>query len=95
MVWVEIGIKILTLFYISIFTWQTWFRALQQMSRGEALQVVTSYLPVWPSRFALPLAGGLMAIYLVLRIIRDIRDAMSGQASVSNRDAAALKGDAL
>ena len=95
MVWVEIGIKILTLFYISIFTWQTWFRALQQMSRGEALQVVTSYLPVWPSRFALPLAGGLMAIYLVLRIIRDIRDAMSGRASVSNRDAAALKGDAL
>ncbi|MCD6074378.1 MAG: hypothetical protein K0Q70_1261 [Rhodospirillales bacterium] len=95
MVWVEICIKILTLFYISIFTWQTWLRAIQQMSRGEALQIVTSYLPVWPSRFALPLAGGLMALYLVLRIISDIRDAASGRASLPDRDEAALKGDAL
>jgi TRAP-type C4-dicarboxylate transport system permease small subunit len=83
MVWVEIGIKILTLVYIGVFTWQTWFRAVQQMNRGEALQIVTSYLPVWPSRFALPLAGGLMAIYLVLRIISDIRDAASGRASLN------------
>lgn len=94
MVWIEIGIKMLTLFYISIFTWQTWSRALQQMSRGEALQIVTDYLPVWPSRFALPLAGGLMAIYLVLRIISDIGDAISGRALVANRGGAAPNGDA-
>lgn len=95
MVWVEIGIKILTLVYIGVFTWQTWFRALQQMSRGEALQIVTSYLPVWPSRFALPLAGGLMAIYLVLRIISDIGAAVSGKGSLPNQDEAALRGDGL
>jgi TRAP-type C4-dicarboxylate transport system permease small subunit len=97
MAWVEVGIKILTLVYICVFTWQTWFRALQQMDRGEALQVVTSYLPVWPSRFALPFAGGLMALYLVLRIISDIRDLLSKdhEPPMSQEHEAALKGEGL
>ncbi len=30
------------------------------------------YIPVWPSRWVLPVSGGLMLLYLVLRVIRDI-----------------------
>jgi hypothetical protein len=30
------------------------------------------YIPAWPSRWVLPVSGGLMVIYLVLRIVRDI-----------------------
>ena len=74
-----IGIKILTLVYVGVFTWQTWLRALQQMRNGEAIQVVTNYLPIWPSRFALPLGAGLMAIYLALRIFNDIVAAASSK----------------
>lgn len=98
MEWVEIGIKLLTLVYIGVFTWQTWFRAVQQMDRGEALQIVTSYLPVWPSRFALPLAGGLMSIYLVLRIISDVRDLLSSDRepqTPDDREAMLKTGDGL
>ncbi len=86
MEWIEIGIKLLTLVYIGVFTWQTWLRAMQQMRNGEALQIVTSYLPVWPSRFALPIAGGLMTLYLVLRIISDVRDLLSSNRDPSSPD---------
>ena len=36
----------------------------------------TKYIPVWPSRWVLPIAGALMAIYLVLRVLSDINSAM-------------------
>jgi len=72
MFWVEIAIKILTLAYVSVFAWQTVVRALQQMRAGEAMQIHGGYLPVWPSRWVLPIAAGMMAIYLLVRIIRDV-----------------------
>ena len=77
MFWLEIVVKILTAVYVSIFVRETWFRAFENMHQGEALQVGGSYLAVWPSRFFLPVAGGLMVIYLVVRILRDLRDGVS------------------
>ena len=78
LIWLEAAVKILTIVYLAVFVWQTWFRALQQMAAGEALQV-GGYLEVWPSRFFLPLAGGLMLLYLALRVACDLRDAVRGQ----------------
>ena len=76
--WLDIAVKLLTLGYVAIFTWQTWLRALRQMTLGEAIQVGGSYLAVWPSRFVLPAAGGLMVLYLIVRVARDTRDAVAG-----------------
>ena len=70
--WLEAGIKLLTIVYLGVFTWQTFLRALQQMRAGEAMQVAGGYLQIWPSRFALPLGGGLMCLYLVLRLSADL-----------------------
>ena len=75
--WLDIAAKILTIGYVGIFTWHTWLRALRQMAADESIQVGSSYLAVWPSRFVLPAAGGLMAVYLVVRVARDTRDAIS------------------
>ncbi len=72
--WLDVLAKILTIAYVSIFVWQTWFRALQQMAAGEALQIGAGYIDVWPSRFVLPVAGFLMVLYLVVRVARDTRD---------------------
>ena len=74
--WLDIAAKILTIGYVGIFTWQTWLRALRQMAAGESIQVGGSYLAVWPSRFVLPAAGGLMVLYLIVRVARDTRDAI-------------------
>jgi TRAP-type C4-dicarboxylate transport system permease small subunit len=74
--WLDIAAKILTIGYVAVFSWQTWLRALHQMAADESIQVGGSYLAVWPSRFVLPAAGGLMVLYLVLRVARDAHDAI-------------------
>jgi hypothetical protein len=33
------------------------------------------YIPVWPSRWILPVSGFFMVIYLVLRVISDVAGA--------------------
>jgi len=76
--WLDIVVMTLTIAYVSLFSWETWSRALQQMRAGESLQVGGDYLIVWPSRFVLPIAGGLMVVYLVVRVARDLRDAIRG-----------------
>jgi hypothetical protein len=70
--WLEVAVKILMLVYISVFAWQTSIRAVQQTRAGEVWEAAGGFIPVWPSRWLLPIAAGLMATYLVLRILRDI-----------------------
>lgn len=70
--WVEIGVKLLTAGYLSVFAYQTFFRALQQMRAGEVWEAAGGFILVWPSRWLLPLASGLMILHLVLRVVADI-----------------------
>ena len=72
---VDFGVRLLTILYLTVFTWQTGVRALQQLRAGESWQVAGGYLAVWPSRWLLPIAGALMAAHLVLRLIKDLRKA--------------------
>ena len=81
----EMVLKVVTVGYVCVFVWQTFIRAVQQMYRGEALEVGGSYMALWPSRYVLPLAGALMIIYLVVRVIRDFgrainKDSEAGEA---------------
>jgi TRAP-type C4-dicarboxylate transport system permease small subunit len=70
--WVEIAVKCLTILYLSAFVYQTFLQALRQTRAGEVWLAGTQYLPVWPSRWVLPLASGLMLLYLLLRVVSDI-----------------------
>jgi len=63
-----------TLLYVSVFTWRTLLRAIEQTRAGEVWQAGTRHLPVWPSRWILPVAGFFMALYLLARVIRDVSD---------------------
>jgi TRAP-type C4-dicarboxylate transport system permease small subunit len=69
--WLEVVVKVFVLVYVSVFTWQTWIRAMQQMRAGEVWEAAGGFIPVWPSRWLLPVGAGLMGVYLVLRIARD------------------------
>jgi hypothetical protein len=57
---------------VAIFTYQTFLAALQRTSAGEVWLAGTKYLPVWPTRWLLPLAGSLMIAHLVLRVLADL-----------------------
>jgi TRAP-type C4-dicarboxylate transport system permease small subunit len=76
MEWLEIVMKIVTAVYVAVFTWETWATAVVQMGRNESLQVGGEFLAVWPSRYFLPVAGGLMVLYLVIRVLRDFKNAV-------------------
>jgi TRAP-type C4-dicarboxylate transport system permease small subunit len=74
--WLEIVVKGLAIVYVSFFVWRSALRALQQMRLEEVWQAGTKYLAIWPSRWVLPVAGGLMVVYLVLRVAADIAAAL-------------------
>jgi TRAP-type C4-dicarboxylate transport system permease small subunit len=68
----DVGVKILTILWVGLFTWQTWIQAIYQTRLGEVWQAATKFILIWPSRWMLPISGGLMLIYLVLRVISDV-----------------------
>jgi TRAP-type C4-dicarboxylate transport system permease small subunit len=70
--WLDIAVKIFVTAYVSVFAWQTWVRAVQQTRGGEVWEAAGGFIPIWPSRWMLPIAAGLMCVYLVLRVIRDV-----------------------
>ena len=70
--WLDIAVKILIVAYLSLFVYQTGSQAIGQTRIHEVWQAGTIFIPVWPSRWVPPLAGGLMLLYLVLKIIDDI-----------------------
>ena len=84
-VWTDIVVKILTISYVSLFTWQTFFRAIEQMQAGEVWEAGSAYVAVWPSRWMLPVAGFTMVLYLVLRVVSDVARATRRGAEESGK----------
>jgi TRAP-type C4-dicarboxylate transport system permease small subunit len=74
--WLDIVVKAAMVVFLSFFIWRSTLRAIDQMRAGEVWQAGTSYISIWPSRWVLPVAGGLMALYLVLRIAADVAAAL-------------------
>jgi TRAP-type C4-dicarboxylate transport system permease small subunit len=74
--WLEIVVKIFTAVCVSVFTYQTFLAALRQTRAGEVWLAGTMYIPVWPSRWILPVSGVFMVVYLVLRVISDVAGAV-------------------
>ncbi|MGE3244942.1 MAG: TRAP transporter small permease subunit, partial [Beijerinckiaceae bacterium] len=55
--------------YLGVFTWQTGVEAFVIYSEGEVWETSYGFVPVWPSRFILPVAGFLMAVYVLLDLL--------------------------
>jgi TRAP-type C4-dicarboxylate transport system permease small subunit len=78
--WLDLAMKVVLAGYLGLFTWQTWLHALRQMGRGEVQQAGALYLVTWPTRFLLPLAGGLVVLWLVLHVIHAAGRRLQGRA---------------
>ena len=71
----EILVNIVTIAYLGVFAWMTGTMAVEQTVEGEVWETATGFLDVWPSRWVLPLSIVVMALYLLFRIIVDLRKA--------------------
>ncbi|WP_224407549.1 TRAP transporter small permease [Afifella sp. IM 167] len=69
--------RVATLAVVLIIGWCGWLYALEQMARGEiAMGSVT--IPIWPTRFAVPLGMLLFALQLTANLIEDLRGRTAG-----------------
>jgi TRAP-type C4-dicarboxylate transport system permease small subunit len=57
--------SLLTVIYLSIFVYASTYEAWIQTERGEVWLAGAGSLPIWPSRWFLPVGAALMAIYLL------------------------------
>jgi len=79
----DAGIGILTLGYVVMFTWQVFQAAVEKTEIGEAWEAATGQVPIWPSRWVVPIGFGLMAVYLLVHIVRDLRAIREKDARVA------------
>ncbi|SFJ90972.1 TRAP transporter small permease [Celeribacter neptunius] len=60
---------LLAIAYVSTFVWQTWLSALSKTRRGEVWEIFGGYLPIWPTRWLLPIGGAAMVLVLVIKLL--------------------------
>ena len=77
--WLDLAVNAILAVYMAAFAWQSWLNAAKYTARNEVQQAGSFYLTVWPTRWLLPLAGGLMAIWLVLHIVDRLARRASGR----------------
>ena len=69
--------------YVGAFAFYTGLMAVEQTETGELVEMGDGFLVVWPARWMLPIAFGLMALYLVVRVGQDTRRAGDYDAPIS------------
>ena len=77
---------IITFLFMCLFTWLTAVEAIGRTIEGEVELTGDDVLMIWPSRWFLPIGGGIMAAYVLVRLIKDLRGIESqSQSSDSPR----------
>ncbi len=66
-------IAIATLVYMTIFTWNTVDEAIYQTGQREIWETGTFEVAIWPSRWIIPIGCGVMAVFVLYRLVRDLR----------------------
>ncbi|MCA8927338.1 MAG: TRAP transporter small permease [Alphaproteobacteria bacterium] len=72
-------IAVLGAVYVGILFWLTLEQAIASTASNEVQDVTFFDLPVWPSRWFLPIAVGAMTLIMILQAIRDLRYGFTGR----------------
>lgn len=78
---------ILGFVYVGILFWLTLEVAIEQTASGEIQDATFFDLPVWPSRWVLPVSLGAMALILIVQAIRDLIYAITGRGEPTQQPA--------
>lgn len=66
--------------YAAVLAWLVFGQAMHQTGRREFFSITYFDLPVWPSRWFLPLSFGLLALVMLVQAISDLRFGLTGRA---------------
>ena len=79
----DVVVNIITAIYVGTFAFYTGLMAIEQTETGEIMEMGDDFLAVWPARWLLPIAFGMMAIYLLVRVRPDANKARNIETPVS------------
>ena len=68
-------VGIVTFVFMVLFAWMTFEEAVTQTLEGEVVQTSDDFVVIWPSRWFLPAGCAVMAAYVLLRSIQDLKRA--------------------
>lgn len=75
--------NVVTAIYVGVFAIYTGVMAVEQTETGEIKETGDTFMQIWPARWLLPIAFGLMAIYLLVRVRQDLHRARDLEPPVS------------
>lgn len=75
----EAIVGIVCLAFVLLLVRESWVAAIESFESGEMWETSDDLITIWPSRFALPIGVALMGVYMIFRIVNDIRTAMGGR----------------
>lgn len=73
--WLETVIGAICLAFVVWFTWESIVSAWISTGRDEQWETSKGLVTIWPSRWFIPLGLVLMGIYMIFRLVEDIRKA--------------------
>lgn len=78
--WMAVLTDLVSIGYVGLFVWQSWVSAMRRTESGEVWEIIGGYLPVWPARWVLPIAGAAMLLALCARLVAKLTKPASGGA---------------
>jgi len=71
--WVDRGALLFSFVYVSFIGWWGWQEAVRSFQRNEILPLIDTDLPLWPSRFVVPIGLAAMAVVILFQLVRSLR----------------------
>lgn len=78
--WVDRGALVFSLAYVSFIGWWGWQEAVRSFKRNEVLPLLDTDLPLWPSRFLVPIGLAAMAFVILIQLVRSLRGDVAAAA---------------
>ncbi|MHA6344414.1 TRAP transporter small permease [Roseivivax sp. CAU 1761] len=73
------AVGIVTFVYVAVFTWKAIEVAIDKTHIREAKEAGTGFVEIWPSRWLVVAGFGLMALYVLVFVARDLRAGVTGR----------------
>lgn len=75
------AVALLGVVYAGILAWLVYGQAVDQTALGEFVSLTYFDMPVWPSRWVLPLSFGLLCLVMLAQAVLDLRVAITGEGT--------------
>ena len=79
-------VAIVTLVYVAAFTWKAFEVALDKTHIREAKEAGIGFVEIWPARWLVVIGFGLMAVYVAIHMVQDLRYGRGGPAPDDSGD---------